>query len=257
MNKQILCSMLGLLLSTPCYAASLDVHGEIKVNGKTVISDTGAVEIDSLGERAILIEDYLESTNVELELEVSYFYEYNNKQVKGFATETYYANGDYQYSEELEDGSQSLFTETLTSEGYDLETSGVRVWSEEPEHWSCSGSGTLKFEPKLPSTLLKSSPATETRIVSEVEICSDGTEQQERLNNDHRIFTYLGKTTYSYGELNFEDCILVLRQRNHRHSQGIRTNNEFVKYCKDVGFVEIHSMGRRYKATSISVAGNP
>ncbi|KJG38882.1 hypothetical protein UA32_06350 [Photobacterium angustum] len=232
MTKLFSLSAIALLtgLSTAASAASLDVHGEIKINGKTVIDDKGNLIQDQSD--LINIDDYANATPnrvvtfaapVNEDGTVStykFFYDETGREYKEESfiddklvwsikweerTTTPLGHkrivlSDWGYEEPIITTYKDEFT---TSSAYPLARIGVNM---------------TRADIYKSTVIATNNPDIEINSVTN--------------NLDYQKLTVIDKTSFKMGDTTIEDCIIVTMSASWTQGDQFRT------FCKDYGLVQ-------------------
>ncbi|WP_060988831.1 hypothetical protein [Photobacterium leiognathi] len=240
MTKLFSLSAIALLtsLSTVATAASLDVHGDIKINGKTVIDAEGNVIQDQ--SHLINIDDYANATPNRVVMfsapvnedgtvpTYKFFYDETGREYK----EENFIDNKLVWSIKWEErtttplahkrtvlsdwgGEDPIITtykdEFTTSSSYPLAQVGINM---------------TRADIYKSTVISTNNPNIEINSVTN--------------NLDYQKLTVVDKTSFKMGDTTLEDCIIVTMSASWSQEDQFRT------FCKDYGLVQFGD----YKATS-------
>ena len=243
MKKIALCVLATLSVGS-VYAGSLDVYGDIKVNGNTVINAKG--ELTGSAVATLTQQDYLNSNGLKKTFNTKSGYTSNNSTEiqNGLKIEDYTTDNvnKYSYISYDKDGkfqsnwiAEELYETPLkwTSKGYSANEDGSatgtwyynaqfsRTWlsAEEPKTVALNGVYIKQYQDVVSSCGSSSQTCTYGEPTT-----SDVTE----------LVTVLGKMSYKSGDVTYDDCMVT--QYNNSSSSG--GNIWTAIHCKGVGLVK-------------------
>ncbi|MCG3864431.1 MULTISPECIES: hypothetical protein [unclassified Photobacterium] len=247
MTKLFPLSVIALLtgLSTAASAASLDVHGEIKVNGKTVIDAKGNLIQDQSD--LINIDDYANAVPnriVTLAAPVGedgavkvYKITYDETG-RSYKEEDFY-NNKLGWSIKWEDRTTTPPTHKRTVTNGWGDTTTTTSYKDE---FTTSSSYPLA---QIGISMARSDIYTSTVIDSNQPDLVVGS----KINNmDYQTLTVVDKTPFNMGETIIEDCIIVTYNASWMidYETGAKKPDQIRTFCKGYGLVQFGD----YKATS-------
>lgn len=239
--KKIAIYVLTALSVSSAYAGSLDVYGDIKVNGKTVINANG--ELTGSVANTITQQEYRNSNGLKKTFKTQSKY-MGNSSVSGLRIEDFLTEGVYKYSHIYydEDGKfqsnwviEEVYETPLkwTTKGYSADEDGsatgdwyqnsqiTRTWlgAEEPKTVALNGVYMKQYQ--------------------DVESFCGGTEQtctfgEPTTNNVTELVTMLGKMSYKSGDVTYDDCLVTQYNNSDPDGGGVWT----AIHCKGVGLVK-------------------
>lgn len=233
MTKHFSLSVLAILASFSVSAATLDVHGDIKVNGKTVIDDKGNL----IQDKSNLIDylDYFDAKpnsvvtlkSISLENRFSnFYYDENGRQSK----ENQSTDGTITRSMEWKDRTDmSNIVEIFHQLSSEDLNGNVIQHTQKTTHKNEFITSTGHPPVKMGITTARGDIYTQTLLTSTNENDIIGKIQQI---TEYQYLTVLEKTSYKSENINIEDCIIVLQDASWMDKAQIRT------YCKDYGLVQ-------------------
>lgn len=229
MTKHFSLSILAILASFSVSAATLDVHGEIKVNGKTVIDDKGNLIQDKSD--LINIDDY---TNAAPNSIISLIAPANKDGIVSTYKITYdetgrtsqedeYSDDKLRWSAKWENRTVSPLTQQRTIMNGWGNTTITTTYKDE---FTTSSSYPLA---QIGISMTRSDIYTSTVIASNQPDVIPGSKLQ---NMDYQTLAVVDKTSYKSESTTIEDCIIVLQDASWMQNAQVRT------YCKDYGLVQ-------------------
>ncbi|PSW45075.1 hypothetical protein [Photobacterium leiognathi] len=254
MTKLFSLSAIALLtsLSTVATAASLDVHGDIKINGKTVIDAKGNVIQDQ--SHLINIDDY---ANAAPNRVVTLAAPVGENGIVSTYKMTYDETGREYKQEEFSDSKLVWSTtwENRTTTPLAQKRTTLSHWGENPiittyqDEFTTSSSYPLE---QIGVTMTRADIYT-----SEVLATNDPESSVGEITNssDYQKLTIVNETSFKLGDTTIEECIIVTYNaswRNHTiqlewgPTKTLQQVDEFRTFCKDYGLVQFGD----YKATS-------
>ncbi|WP_305420087.1 hypothetical protein [Photobacterium leiognathi] len=247
MTKLFSLSVIALLtgLSTVASAASLDVHGEIKVNGKTVIDDKGNVIQDQ--NHLINIDDYTNAApNRVVTLTAPIDENGISKAYKIYYDETgrEYKEDDF-YNDKLV---WSIKWEERTTTPLAHKRTVTNGWGDTTTTTSYKDEFTTSSSYPLAQigvNMTRSDIYTSTVIDSNQ---SDVVVGSKIHNMDYQTLAVVDKTSFNMGETTIEDCIIVTYGASWMidYETGAKKPDQIRTFCKGYGLVQFGD----YKATS-------
>ncbi|MGL4204747.1 MAG: hypothetical protein ACRCRW_01240 [Aeromonadaceae bacterium] len=243
MKKIALCVLATLSVGS-VYAGSLDVYGDIKVNGKTVINANG--ELTGNAANTIPQQDYLNSNGLKKTFKTQSKYTSNSSSeiVNGLRIDDYSIAGVSKYTYITYD-KEGKFQSSWVSEevyetplkwsrkGYSANEDGsatgtwysseqfVRTWlsAEEPQTVALNGVYMKQYQDVV-SSCGSSEPT-----------CAY---QDPITNNTTELVTVLGKMSYKSGDVAYDDCMATQYNNSSLNGGNIWT----AIHCKGVGLVK-------------------
>ena len=242
MMKKIAICMLAALGASSVYAGSLDVHGDIKVNGKTVINANG--ELTGSAGTTITLQDYTNSNGLK----------------KTFKTTSINSDGSVNHGIRIEDHTVDGITK-LSFITYDWNNQFIAAWVldetyENPLKWNIKGYSANEdgsangfgyfinqterrwLGPEEPKTVPLSGVYIK-QYQNIVNNCSSESEQtcefgEPAYSNVTEVVTGLGKVSYKSGDHTYNDCFVAQYNNSSFMESGIWTAIQ----CKGVGIVK-------------------
>lgn len=254
MNKLLLSALISATLSsTNAFAASLDVHGEIKVNGNTVINENGQLVAPQAGLPTFSVAEYLGPVNVILYQEITTTNEdsENNAYIEQVISTV---GADGSYSREWYNDNELVwqYQETLTDNGYTY----VSGPSDE-----CSGTITVNTTVPLAESFQQGLSYAHLTTENTTDSCYGESNSTDEYRS---IYTVIGTTSYQLEASTLEQCILVnntsYTSSSSRYSWSADPNENYISinqstslltYCKDVGLVDQVFDNFRMKTTRV------
>lgn len=232
MTKLFSLSAIALLtgLSTAASAASLDVHGEIKINGKTVIDDKGNLIQDQSD--LINIDDY---ANAAPNRVVTLTAPVGESGIASSYKITYDETGREYKEEQFSDSKLvwSIKWEDRTTTPLAHKRTILSDWGgEDPitttyqDEFTTSSAYPLA---RIGVNMTRADIYTSTVIATnhpDIEINSITN------NSDYQKLTVIDKTSFKIGDTTVEDCIIVTMSASWTQGDQFRT------FCKDYGLVQ-------------------
>ncbi|WP_256383901.1 hypothetical protein [Photobacterium toruni] len=236
MTKHFSLSILAILASFSVSAATLDVHGEIKVNGKTVIDDKGNLIQDKSD--LIDLDNYfnakpnsivtLNKINSAKNQDSTFTFHYDDKGRESKEEES--KNGTVIWSMEWKDRTDMSnlvdnFSLTVSIDADGNITEHRNKTTKKNEFITSTGHPPVK----MGITTARGDIYTQTLLTSTNENDIIGKPQQI---TESQYLTVLEKTSYKSESTTIEDCIIVLQDASWMQNAQVRT------YCKDYGLVQ-------------------
>ncbi|MCD9519248.1 hypothetical protein [Photobacterium phosphoreum] len=233
MTKHFSLSVLAILASFSVSAATLDVHGEIKVNGKTVIDGKGnliqnksdLIDLDdyfNVKPNSIVTLKSISSENTTY----NFYYDENGRQSK----EDQSIDGTVTWSMEWKDRTEmSNVVENISQWSSEDLDGNIIQHTQKTTHKNEFITSTGHPPVKMGITTARGDIYTQTLLTSTNENDTIGKIQQI---TESQYLTVLDKTSYKSENINIEDCIIVLQDASWMEVPQIRT------YCKDYGLVQ-------------------
>ncbi|KJF89583.1 hypothetical protein [Photobacterium leiognathi] len=254
MTKLFSLSAIALLtsLSTAATAASLDVHGDIKINGKTVIDAKGNVIQDQ--SHLINIDDYANAAPNRVvtltaptdENGISKAYKiYYDETGREYKEDDFY-NDKLVWSIKWEERTTTPLAHKRTVTKGSGDTTTTTSYKDE---FTTSSSYPLA---QIGVTMTRADIYT-----SEVLATDDPESSVGEITNssDYQKLTIVDETSFKLGDTTIEECIIVTYNASWRNdtikledgsSKTLLLKNEFRTFCKGYGLVQFGD----YKATS-------
>ncbi|WP_318432749.1 hypothetical protein [Photobacterium leiognathi] len=262
MTKLFSLSVIALLtgLSNVASAASLDVHGEIKVNGKTVIDDKGNVIQDQ--SHLINIDDYTNAVPNRVVTLVAPAEDSNSVTPANSDTnrsyKIYYDDAGRSEQEEEFSNEKLVWSakwEDRTTTPLAQKRTIFNHWGENPitttykDKFTTSSSYPLA---QIGVSMTRADIYTSTVLATnnpEVEV------GKVTNNSDYQKLTVIDKTSFNMGETVIEDCIIVTYNaswlnheiKEYNKIKTLQLTDEFRTFCKDYGLVQFG----KFKAQSV------
>ncbi|SMY36189.1 hypothetical protein [Photobacterium andalusiense] len=251
MTKHFSLSVLAILTSFSVSAATLDVHGEIKVNGKTVIDNKGNLIQDKSD--LIDLDDYFDAKpnsivtlkSISSENSIyNFYYDENGRQSK----ETQSIDDTITWSMEWKDRKDMSNTVVKYSKWVDPNT------PENSHEMTETGKNEFTVSTSYPQTKVGITMArgdiyTYTIVESSEQNAPIGKAQQM---NEYQYLTVLEKTSYKSEKTTIEDCIIVLQDASwmlkpqeiiipgSEYNPSVLIKEPQIRtYCKDYGLVQV------------------
>ncbi|PSV38817.1 hypothetical protein C9J44_03210 [Photobacterium sp. GB-27] len=246
MTKLFPLSAIALLtgLSTAASAASLDVHGEIKINGKTVIDDKGNLIQDQSD--LINIDDYANATPNRVvtlaapvdENGIASTYKISYDETGREYKEEEFSNEKLVWSTTWEDRTTSPLAHKRTV---------LSDWGEAPIITTYKNEFTTSSS--YPLAQIGVSMSRADIYTSTVLSTNDPKIEVGKITNksDYQKLTVIDKTSFKMGDTTVEDCIIVTYNaswRNHAIQlewgaiKTLQLVDEFRTFCKGYGLVQ-------------------
>lgn len=241
MMKKIAIFTLAVLSASSVYAGSLDVHGDIKVNGKTVINANG--ELTGSAATTITLQDYTNSNGLKKTFKTT-SRDSDNRITNGLRIEDYTVDGinrfsyiNYDYlgrfasnwvADEIYESPLKWRVKGYTANedgsangGYYFNSQNERRWLgvEEPKKVSLNGAYINQFEDIISS------------CGGSAQTCEYA---EPKTSNVTELVTVLGKVSYKSGDHTYDDCFVAQFNKSEYQEGGVWTAIQ----CKGVGLVK-------------------
>lgn len=260
MKKSAICMLAALSVSS-AYAGSLDVYGDIKVNGKTVINANG--ELTGSAANTITQQEYWNSKGLKKTFKMTQRKEnyssggrqttmVNGQQVDDQSTDgiikysyTWYdVNGQFESNWVNEEAYETPLK--WTSKGYLANEDGSATGT-----WYQSGQTTRTWlgaeEPKtvaLNGVYIKQYQDVVSSCGGTEQTCAYG---EPTTSNVTELVTVLGKMSYKSGDVAYDDCFVAQYNNSEPSDTGIWT----AIHCKGVGLVKGWSSNYAMELTKV------
>jgi len=233
--------MLAVFSASSVYAGSLDVHGDIKVNGKTVINANG--ELTGSAATTITLQDYTNSNGLKKTFKTT-SRNSDNTINNGLRIEDHTADGINRYSDITYDQYGQFSSNWVIDElhetplkwsykGYSANEDGSTngdyyFYQQQERQWL--GAAEPKTVP-LNSVYISQYQDVISSCTSSEQTCEYG---EPTTRNVTELVTVLGKVSYKSGDHTYSDCFVAQYNKSASQDGGVWTDIQ----CKGVGIVK-------------------
>ncbi|MEC6898074.1 hypothetical protein [Photobacterium piscicola] len=234
MTKHFSLSVLAILASFSVSAATLDVHGEIKINGKTIIDDKGNLIQDKSD--LIYLDDYfnakpnrvvtLNNINPNEHPDSTFTFRYDDKGREFKEEES--RNSTVVWSMEWTD--RQPMSNIIISYNKWINPNNPEDQYESTQTNKNEFTTSTRFpEVQIGITAARADIYTRTLLTSTDANDTIGTIEHV---SEYQSLTVLEKNSYKSESNTIDDCIIVLQDASWMQNAQVRT------YCKDYGLVQ-------------------
>ncbi|WP_163133877.1 hypothetical protein [Agarivorans sp. Alg241-V36] len=240
MNKLLLSALISATLSANALAASLDVYGEIKVHGVTVIDENGML-VASGPTAAVSLDEYFYVSGITYERRHT---NNSNSEFTYYSTEAFATDGSY--TESVKDSDNNLsytYQEFPTNYGYQYQVATA------DGAMSCSGEVHESISQELPDSLSVGANYAVIGDSLKTWQCNFG-EVDDDVTEEKTIYSILAQSSYQLGETTLEECIIVRAYSLTVNNDYPSSSDSMEVRCKNIGLVERSNQGSRLETLS-------